>query len=240
MSSDITKKIPAVIQARMGSSRLPGKVLMELGGEPMLNHIVKRLKLARWVSNFIVITSVAKKDNAIVEFCMKRSINCFRGSEKDVLDRYYQVAQAFNMSHLIRITGDNPFIDIEELDRLIEFHFEKGSDYSSNKNDIGTNIPTGAGGAEIFTFNMLEICWKEGKSPHHREHLNPYVLENIEKFNVAITKAPKYKQKKELRLTVDTHEDFERAQTILQLVSKPSHLITTQEIIHLYNRGLIE
>ncbi|KJU82061.1 acylneuraminate cytidylyltransferase, spore coat polysaccharide biosynthesis protein spsF [Candidatus Magnetobacterium bavaricum] len=232
-------KIPAVIQARMGSTRLPGKVLMDLAGFTMLEHLIIRLCGAKNVSYVLVITSTDKKDDEIYTFCYEKNIECFRGSENDVLDRYYKSAKKYNMTNLIRVTGDNPFTDIEELDNLVELHFQKKADYSINKEETGTDLPAGAG-CEVFSFEMLEECWKKGLLPHHREHVNDFILENMAVYNVCVATVPEYKKRKNMRITVDTHEDFERAKNILHLIPKPSDKITMQDIIELFDKKLIK
>lgn len=234
------KKIPALIQARLGSTRLPGKVLKDLSGKPMLEHIIVRLQTARNVSETIVITSTEPAEDKIEEFCAARNIRCFRGSEQDVLDRYYQAAKELKLSHLIRITGDNPFIDIEELDRLIALHFEKEPAYSLNKSEAGNNILRGAGCAEIFSFAILETAWSKGNLPHHREHVNDYILENRESYDVLVAQVPKDKQYAGGSVTVDTPADFKRAEQIIALAAKPQHQITTQEIIGYFRKGLLQ
>ena len=112
-----------IIQARMGSARLPGKVLRQIGSLPLLGHVVGRLALSKHDIHVVVATSLLPQDDAIAAYCADIKVNCFRGSELDVLDRYYQCAKCHGFDHIIRLTADNPFTDIEDLDRLIEFHF---------------------------------------------------------------------------------------------------------------------
>ena len=196
-----------VIQARMGSSRLPGKVLRPIAGKPLLGHIVGRLEALRSAATVVVATSDLAADDAIADWCKTQGTACFRGSEEDVLERYCQCARRHAFTQVVRLTGDNPFTDIEELDRLIEMHLREGNDYS---NSIG-ELPVGVG-AEIFSLTALVRSQSEGRAAHHREHVNEYILEHPELFKTGkLAGIPAAKRKAGLRLTVDTEDDYWRA-----------------------------
>ena len=191
----------------MGSSRLPGKVLRPIAGVPLLGHILGRLEDLRHRATLVVATSVQSADDAVAAYCSDQGALCFRGSEQDVLGRYYECAKQYSFGQIVRLTGDNPFTDIEELDRLIELHLREGNDYSHS---IG-ELPIGVG-AEIFRFAALERSHLEGRSPHHREHVNEYLLEHPELFKTGrLESVPPEKRMPDLRLTVDTEEDYRRA-----------------------------
>lgn len=240
MENDSMSKIGLVIQARMSSKRLPGKVLLELNGKALLLHIVERLKELNKNYKRIVITSSLKKDDKIERFCKKNKLSFFRGSEEDVLDRYYKTAKKFELKHTVRLTGDNPLVDISNLKFLINKHLETGADYSSNKAEVGSCLPMGTG-AEIFSFPALERSWREGKKPNHREHVNEYILENKEKFNTLFLTATKkdLTKCKNLRLTIDTKEDFEFVERILGLLEKHKLKSTLENICKLTEAGEI-
>ncbi len=190
----------------MGSTRLPGKILMQIGGKVLLEHILFRLKMLRHPVTIVIATTDTPKDDIVKSFCDDHKIACFRGSEHNVLDRYYQCAALFSFCHIIRLTGDNPFPDIEEVDNLITLHLSGGTDYSNSF----ASLPIGAG-AEIFTFEALEKSWQEGTEPHHLEHVNEYMLEHPEIFSTAILNIVDAKKRPEVRLTVDTEDDYKRA-----------------------------
>jgi spore coat polysaccharide biosynthesis protein SpsF len=202
-------RVGAVIQARMGSTRLPGKVLKPIAGKTLLDHVLGRLALLRLPVEIVVATSDLPQDDAIARHCTARSVAVFRGSETDVLDRYYQCARMHRFGHVVRLTADNPFTDVEELQRLIELHLAQGNDYTHS---FGV-MPLGVG-AEIFTFAALERSAKEGHAPNHREHVNEYILEHHEQFRIAMLQVADAKKCAELRLTVDTEQDYRRACTI--------------------------
>jgi spore coat polysaccharide biosynthesis protein SpsF len=218
--------IGAIIQARMGSTRLPGKVLKPIAGKALLDHVLGRLSLLDFPVKTVVATSDLPQDAAIAEHCLDRKINVFRGSESDVLDRYYQCANHYSFDHVIRLTADNPFTDIEELRRLIDQHLTEGNDYTHS---FGC-MPLGVG-AEIFTFAALEKSAKEGYAPNHREHVNEYIQENQNIFRIGSLKISAAKKRPDLRLTVDTQEDYLHACSIAE--HAPSQWISTEEAIAL-------
>ncbi len=232
-------KIGIVIQARMGSIRLPGKVLMNLCGKPILLHIINRLKKLKKEYKRIIITSTNENDD-IENFCKENNILCFRGSENNVLDRYYQAAKLFKLQQIVRLTGDNPLIDAENLQHLIDEHLKNGADYSSNKSEVNSGLPEGVG-AEIFTFSALKRSWEEGKKENHREHVNEYILENQNKFKTLSVKANnKISVCKDLRLTIDTKKDFEFVKSIIKLLQKHNLEINLRNICKLKNEGYLQ
>lgn len=198
--------IGAVIQARMGSTRLPGKVLRPIATRPLLDHVVGRLFALRNDVLLIVATTVEKNDDVILEHCGKLGVECFRGSEHDVLGRYVTCARAYDLDHVVRLTADNPFTDIEELDRLIDLHLAESNDYTHS---FGV-MPLGVG-AEIFTRAALEQSGRDGHALNHREHVNEYVQENPSIFRIGQLDVPPNKNHPEISLTVDTEEDYIRA-----------------------------
>lgn len=208
-------KRACIIQARMGSSRLPGKILMEISGKPMLQHIVERVKTCKNVDEIVVATSISKDDNKAEELCNKNSYQCFRGSEMDVLDRYYQAALKFGADIIIRVTGDCPLVEPVQIDLMLELQERTKSDYVHN---IDVGLPLGIG-AEIFTFSSLKKSWENGRQPHHREHVDEYILENLQEFKTERLQAKEW-MKKTYRLTVDTDEDLKLIRIIYEKLYK--------------------
>ncbi len=196
-----------VVQARMRSTRLPGKVLKHIKGKPMLWHVIERLKKVKQSDGLVIATSVNVKDREVIELAQSCGVRCFAGSEKDVLDRFSQAAKKFQFEQIVRVTGDNPLVDPEEADRLISFHSETAADYSSNKAEVNSGLPVGVG-VEIFSLLALERSWVEGKSGDHREHVDEYILQNRDRFKVQVLQAPEGKRAPHLKLTVDTEEDL--------------------------------
>lgn len=218
--------IGIIVQARMGSTRLPGKVLLKIGGLPLLGHVLGRLGLSRHKLTTVVATTSLPEDDVIIDFCMSNEADCFRGSAYDVLDRYYQCALQKNFKHIVRLTADNPFTDIEELDHLIYLHLKEGNAFTHS---FG-RLPIGLG-AEIFTFDALQKSWENGQASHHREHVDEYILENPFLFKTGVLDIPASKSSPHLRLTVDTSDDWRIANELAKKIE--GGWLTTEQLIKL-------
>jgi spore coat polysaccharide biosynthesis protein SpsF len=217
-------KAGIVLQARMGSTRLPGKVLKPLCGRPMLAHILDRLAVVRRADAVVLATSGSPADDVLA------GPGVFRGSESDVLDRYVQAARAFRLDLVVRCTADNPLVDPLMLDVLIETHAGSKADLTHSKTDRGNALPIGAG-AEAYTREALERAWREGLEPHHREHVDEYIHEHPELFRIENLPVPPERRAPGLRLTVDTPEDFERMGRIYEALYRPGAIIDLPEAI---------
>ncbi len=205
-------KTVAIVQARMGSTRLPGKVLKPILSQPMLWHIIKRLQFVQPIGEVVVATSDQPSDEPIRRFCTDAKISFFAGSETDVLDRFYRTALEFNGNPLLRITADCPFVDPQVVSHLITLY---GSGYYDH-----VGVATGAGAlfmhqgrfpdgldAECFSFDALERAWREASHPLDREHVTPYIWRNKELFRGgSLYSNQDYSH---LRWTVDNAADFE-------------------------------
>lgn len=218
--------IGVIIQARMGSTRLPGKVLRNIGDLPLLGHVLGRLSMSCQAQKVVVATTLLPQDDAIAEYCEEVGADCFRGDEQDVLDRYYQCAKQNDFKHIVRLTADNPFTDIEELDRLIDRHLSDTNDFTHAFGDLPIGV-----GAEIFTFDALYQSWMYGHAPHHREHVDEYLLENPQRFKTGTLTIPAEKVSPVLRLTVDTEEDWRKADDLVK--ASQGEWLTTRRIIDL-------
>ncbi len=215
MTSSDMDKVGIIVQARMGSTRLPGKVMRPLLGRPMIDHIVERLRDCRSAHMVILATSDLEADTGLADHAAAIGVTVFRGSETDVLDRYYCCAKIHRLDHVVRATGDNPFVDADEADSLIKMHISERFDYSSSMPEAGGQLPIGSG-LEVMTFAALETSWQKGREANHREHVNEFILENPALFRLGVLVAPKNKQAAGLRLTVDTEQDFARAEGLLK------------------------
>jgi spore coat polysaccharide biosynthesis protein SpsF len=202
-------KIAAIVQARMGSTRLPGKVLMDLGGETVLARVVGRLRRAMLVNEIIVATTDSVADDAIVQECHRLEVPSFRGSENDVLDRYYQAARVFAAGVVVRTTSDCPAIDPELVDETIVVFQQQGGDYASNS--FPRTYPRGLD-TEVFTMDAIERAWHNTREPYEREHVTPYFYEHPELFRlVSLRGRIDYS---EYRWTLDTAEDLQLLRTM--------------------------
>jgi len=215
-----------IIQARMGSNRLPGKILRPIGNMMLLEHILFRLARLKNTAEIVIATSIESRDDKVEEFCKERRIACFRGSEINVLERYYLCAKQYGFNEIVRLTGDNPFVDIEELDKLIDLFRTEEADYAFSFK----SLPCGMG-AEIFTFKTLKTDYIESTMPYHFEHVNEYVLENSDKFKISILKVENKKNRPDIRVTVDTQKDYEKACYIVE--NSKEEFIKTETVIKL-------
>lgn len=201
------KNIAAIIQARMGSTRLPGKVLREIAGEPMLVRDMHRVMQSKLVNTVIVATSTGPSDDPIIALCKKHGWDSFRGNEQDVLDRFYQCAKVYKADIIVRITSDCPLIDATVIDRVIQdfLNHLPGIDYASNVLPVRT-FPRGLD-TEVMSFKALERSWKEDTNPQWREHVTQYIHHHPDRFTVHCVKNSI--DLSSFRWTVDTKEDLE-------------------------------
>jgi spore coat polysaccharide biosynthesis protein SpsF len=190
----------------------------------MLSYILKRLRAGLPGLPVMVATTRRPQDDTLADLCKAEGVPCFRGSELDVLDRYYRSAVEFGLSQVVRLTGDNPFVDLKELGRLVALHSSTDCDYSHSFN----HLPLGTA-AEVFSLPCLIKTHREGLAPHHREHVNEYVLENPGLFNIQVLEVEPGKRWPDLRLTVDTPEDYQRACRIVAEVDR--EVVQTEDAI---------
>lgn len=226
-------KIGAIIQARMGSTRLSGKVMKEIKGQSILQHVIERVRQSKLVDEIVIATTVHKQDNVIENESLKHDVKVFRGSEDDVLSRYYYAAKENAIDLVIRITSDCPLIDPFVMDDVINSFLT--SDYEIVSN-AGSNLsqrtfPRGFD-VEVFSFGILEKAFSNAKETYQREHVTPYIYENSEKVfyyknNIDYSK---------YRWTLDTEEDFELISEVYDRLYKGEHNFYLNEIIELFNR----
>jgi spore coat polysaccharide biosynthesis protein SpsF len=197
-------KTVAIIQARMTSTRLPGKVLAEVAGKPMLYLVVSRAQHTRTLDLTVVATSDRPTDDVLAKFCSEAKISCFRGSEDDVLDRYYQAAKQFKADVIVRLTADCPLLDPVVIDRVVHV-FESGSyDYVSNT--IRPTYPDGLD-TEVFLYRALERAWRGARLKSEREHVTPYIWRQPTLFR--LFNVEHAEDLSSLRWTVDEPQDLE-------------------------------
>jgi spore coat polysaccharide biosynthesis protein SpsF len=211
------QNIILITQARMGSTRLPGKVLQKVCGKELLRIHLDRLIVCKNVSEIIVATTTNAVDDIILEHLHNSPYKTFRGSEDDVLDRYYQAVKDYQPDWVVRVTSDCPLLDPILVDKVIEFAQNKGVDYCSNT--LNEQFPDGQD-VEVFTFNALEKAWNESKKPSEREHVTQYIKNNSnfyghKAFNAINYPAPA--DYSDIRMTVDEDRDL---LLLEQLVSK--------------------
>lgn len=218
--------IVAVLQARMSSSRLPGKVLKPILGRPMLEFQIERLRRAHRIDRIVVATSTDASDGPIATLCDRLGVDCFRGSLDDVLDRFYRTAIAFHATEIVRLTGDCPLIDPALIDHLVAYHIDGDYDYSTLS--LEPTYPHGLD-AEIFTFPALERAWAEAELPSEREHVTLYLYKHAKGMRLGSVKQDK--DQSSIRLTVDHPEDFTVVSRIFEALYPANPAFDTAEIV---------
>lgn len=227
-------KISAIIQARMTSTRLPDKVLMDIRGEPMLWHVINRLTYVKKLDDIILAIPNTKENDILERFAKDNKVKYFRDNEEDVLSRYYQAAKIFKCDIMARVTADNPLIDPQIMDLVIEKHLDSKADYTSN--DLKRTFPMGLK-AEVFNFKSLEKAYEEAKEDYQREHVTPYIYEHPEKFKLCNIEAEEKLRRSDLRLTVDTREDLELIKEIYRyFYNSKKKIFYLREIIALFEK----
>ena len=218
----------AIVQARMGSTRLPGKVLLNLEDKTVLEHVVKRVKFSKLIDDVIIATTINKDDLRIVELCANIGISIYCGSEDDVLDRYYQAAKLFKADNIVRITSDCPVIDPKIIDAVITLHLENSADYTSNT--LHETYPDGED-VEVFTFAALKTAWENAKLVSEREHVTPYIRNNSDVFKYA---SLEYKDDlSQKRWTLDNAEDMDFLRLVYKYLYNKDQLFSMADILAL-------
>jgi spore coat polysaccharide biosynthesis protein SpsF len=207
-----SKNTVAIIQARMGASRLPNKMLLHLHGYPVVEWVYRRVSSARLIDRVIFALPVGDKDDVLAYYLRSIGAEVFRGSEDDLVDRFYQAALSVGAEEIVRICADNPLICPEEIDRLIDFFHENSCDYAYNHIPRHNRYPDGLG-AEICKIGILEEIHVKAVSPSHREHLFNYLVDNSEKYIISTFDPPEIIAHPELKLDIDTMEDYKRLMT---------------------------
>ena len=213
----------------MGSKRLPGKILKEVNGIPLLKYLIRRVEKAKLIDKIIVATTNSKKDNPVVEFCNQNNVEYYRGSENDVLDRYYQTAKQYNPNIIVRITGDCPLHDPDIIDRTIKLFIDSKVDYAANTvPPEKSKFPDGSD-VEVFSFGALDRAWIECKNPTDREHVTFYMWRYNNGFKTILL--DNNKEWGDYRLTIDYPEDFEVIKFIINKLNDENKFGTIEEII---------
>lgn len=217
-------KIIIIIQARMGSSRLPGKVLKPLSEVDVLTYVIQRCRAIQGVSEVVVATSDLPQDDAIADWCNAHYVACFRGSEEDVLDRYVQCAKIYKPDYVMRVTSDCPFVDYEMASDIVSLMASERKDIVL----IDGNLPRGLA-VELISYDALLRINEVGKEARHREHVTYYAYEFIEEFEAVTYTVPANRNVPELRITLDTEEDYELISTLAKHFDNP--LLSSLDVI---------
>lgn len=217
----MVKDVSIIVQARMSSRRLPGKVLKKIQDKSILGHIITRLKQSKTVKKIIVATSVQPEDLPVVQEAQRYGVYSFTGDLSDVLKRFYDAACFYHTAHIMRICADNPFIAPDVIDAGVQAYQEGDYDYLSTK-----KLPLGMG-FEIFPFEALAGACENAKEPYQREHVTPYIIENAKNKHDLVYE----RDNSSYRLTLDTREDLLLAEEIYKRLYRGRHDFSLEDIV---------
>jgi spore coat polysaccharide biosynthesis protein SpsF len=230
MANDERLSAAVIIQARMTSTRLPGKTMLPLAGRRMLSHVVSRFEGAPVTGPVVVATSAEPSDDFIWSWAQNSGVQCFRGSERDVLRRFHDCAKDLGVEYIVRATADNPLIWEGAAAHLGRQIVEQGCDYIAHTK----HLPPGLG-IELFTWAALDRADREAKKPHQREHVTPYIYENQDIFD-CLWISPPPELEGNFRLTVDTREDYELMKEIFARLYTPGSIIKAADVVALLRK----
>ncbi|MEK6531436.1 MAG: glycosyltransferase family protein [Deltaproteobacteria bacterium] len=216
--------VVAIVQARLGSTRLPQKVMRDICGRPMLWHVVNRARMAALVDTVVVATTTEKADDAIEKWCGDNALLCFRGSLNDVLERYYGAAKEYGAKTIVRITSDCPLLDPSLVDEIIRRFSEGGLDYVS----VGPDHPDGLD-AEVFSYEALKRAFDEATLSSEREHVTPYMWKNPGTFKISSVSCRK--DLSHMRWTVDDERDYKFVKAVYEGLGCPEKAFYLNDIL---------
>jgi spore coat polysaccharide biosynthesis protein SpsF len=216
----------------MGSSRLPGKMMLDLKGKTVLERVVERVKDSKRIDRIVVATSINKKDDVIADKSKESKVDCFHGSENDVLERYYEAAKKYGYNNIVRVTGDCPMIDPEIIDQVIGLYFAENLEYATNV--IPPTFPDGLD-CEIFSFDALEKAWSSANNKTDREHVTTYMWGNPEIFRQKHINNEIDISKK--RWTLDNEEDYELIKIVYENLFAEKPKFRLRDLIKFFNEN---
>ena len=224
--------ITAIVQVRMGSTRLPGKAMKNILRKPMLWHMINRLGKSKLIEKIVIATTTNERDKVIIEFAEKQHLESYAGSEHDVLDRYYQAAKKCGAETIVRATSDCPLIDPEIVDKIVGYYLDNKDklDYVHN----GLSYPDGIVETEVFSFTVLEKTWREARLASEREHVSPYIYKNPQIFRVATME---YEEDlSHMRLCVDDEKDFQVVTEIFKNLYRKGRIFYLKDILNFLSK----
>lgn len=202
------KRVVGIIQARMGSSRLPGKSMELLAGKPLVWRFLERVKRSQRLDEIVLATTAKPQDDVLAELARGCGVEVFRGAENDLVDRYFQAAKKFGAETVVRMCADNPVIEPAEIDRIIEYFHGAAVDFASNTHNILDNQYPDGLGAEVFSLARLEEVWRESTDPRRREHPHTNFYEQPERYAIGTVPCPEGFRRPELKLDVNLPEEL--------------------------------
>ncbi len=227
------KKVVATIEARMGSTRLPGKVLMPIAGKPTLQRLIERLRRSAYVDEVVVATTNNASDDGIVKLCESIGCKYWRGSEEDVLLRVLEAAQEYKADIIVETCGDSPCIDPVQVDALLEMYAEGGFDYVSN--NLEPTVPIGFD-IKIFSTEALAHVEKISNDPYVRDNVSPYFYQHPELYKLGQLPVEDAMRRRDIRLTLDYQEDYELLQKVFEKLLPVREDFSAEDVVELFTR----
>ena len=226
-------KVVCIMQARVGSSRLPAKVLKKIAGKTVLEHDVDRLNRVKSIDEIVIATTIEERDYKIVDEANRLGVKFFRGSEDDVLSRYYFAAKENNADVVVRVTSDCPLLDSKVTDEIIRFYLDNYPRYDYVSNTLDRTYPRGLD-TEVFSFKALEKAFYEAKEDFQREHVTPFIWDNNKEFlNYQFKQS---EDNSNLRLTLDTEEDLKLITEVYSELYDDNNNFGLEEVTSLFKR----
>lgn len=223
----------ATVEARMASSRFPGKILKDILGKPSLEHLVDRVRKSKLIDEVVIATTVNPLDDSVEEWAKSSDISFYRGSEEDVLSRVLEAAKAYQADLIVELTGDCPLLDPVLIDEVIQHYLDNDFDYVSNNKErsYARGFDT-----QIFSVNVLDEVNRLTQDPADREHVSLYIYEHPERYKLSTVKAPPALFAPEMRLCVDTPEDFQVVNSIFQALYPKNPAFSAEDIMLFMNK----
>jgi spore coat polysaccharide biosynthesis protein SpsF len=225
--SESNPRVGAIVQARMGSTRLPGKVLKEAAGRPLLAHLLERLARARTIGRIVVATSTDPRDDEIAALCARLGVPVYRGSEGDVLDRYFRAAEEFEFEVIVRVTADCPLIDPQLVDEQVLFFLDNRGRYDLVTNRHPLTYPDGLD-FDVLSREALGYAWRTATEPHHREHTVPFFWETGMRVHNFVDPENRFRHH---RWTLDYPEDYELIRRIIEALHRDGEHFGTDDVL---------
>lgn len=231
-------KIGAIVQARTSSTRLPGKILKDLpeaSGISVLEHVIRRLKRSRKISDIIIATTLEKEDDRIIQVAKRENARYFRGDKENVLSRHFLAARENNLSVVVRVTSDCPCIDPEIVDLVIDRHINSKADYTSN--NLEKTFPHGLD-TEVFNYATLKEAHRNARDPYDREHVTAYIRKSPDKFRLEQVKAPTELHAPQIRITLDTQADYDLLCGVFDKLYRGNHFFNAYDIVNFFKKAV--
>jgi spore coat polysaccharide biosynthesis protein SpsF len=224
--------ISAIIQARVGSTRLPNKIFADISGQPLLWHVINRLRKSKYLDSIIIATTVNVKDDEIEKWALDNKVLCFRGSEANVLQRYYEAAKYFDVEVIVRITADDPFKDYKIMDQVIDKFKMEGADFACNNNP--PSFPEGLD-IEVFSFDAIEQANIKALTDIEKEHVTQHFYKNPDKFKISTISHEM--DLSYLRWTIDEELDLKMARNVYDKIYGKKTLFLMDDILELIRQN---